>query len=264
MRPVDFRENLIIDQNHPILIQKAWRDHFQDGTAHLAAPHGEDALTWNVFRSLEKANQLEVVREFFGLTKPIQEILYWGCSPDAKSDAQQQLSIAIRGLDGRCRGTMTEPDIVLLTEVEVCFREHKFRCGKEPWSAQKDGWINRWREYRANGFENWLPEQPNDDHRRLYQLIRNAIYAQRLAERLGRKHAKVVSLVSRTRCQVYPGLKNQYEKFRAMTPIVTVDPLQYWEDLHCQITRSVPEPLATRISRKMQQAFDALKSRHRV
>src|SRR5262245_18654539 len=95
MRAVDFRKNLIVDQNHPILILKAWRDHDQKGCAHLAAPYGEDALTWNVFRSLEKANQLEVVRQFFGLTKPIQEILYWGCSPDAKSDAQQELSIAL-------------------------------------------------------------------------------------------------------------------------------------------------------------------------
>jgi hypothetical protein len=142
MYAVDFRENLIVDRDHPILVQKAWRDHYQDGSAHLAAPHGEDALTWNVFRSLEQENQLEVVQRFFGLTKPIQEILYWGCSPDGKSDAQQELSIALRGLDGRQKGTMTEPDIVLLTEAEVCFDENKFLCGKEPWAAskKKEGW----------------------------------------------------------------------------------------------------------------------------
>jgi hypothetical protein len=266
MHAVDFRENLIVDRNHPILVQKAWRDHYQDGSAHLAAPYGEDALTWNVFRSLEQANQLEVVQRFFGLTKPIQEILYWGCSPDGKSDAQQELSIALRGLDGRQKGPMTEPDIVLLTEVEVCFDENKLHCGKEPWAAskKKEGWKKRWRDYRTYGFGNWLPEQPDADHRRLYQLVRNAIYAKLLAGRLGRPHVKVVSLVSRTRCQMYPILQEQYERFKAMTALITVDPLLYWEDLHCQILESVPKELATRISGKMQQAFGVLSQRSRA
>src|SRR2546423_690896 len=41
MHPRDFRENLIVDHNHPILVQKGWRDHDQNGSAHLAASYGE-------------------------------------------------------------------------------------------------------------------------------------------------------------------------------------------------------------------------------
>lgn len=58
----DFRNNLIIDKNNPILIQKAWRDRFSaeshwnagyGGEAYLSRKNSEDALTWNIFRSLQ-------------------------------------------------------------------------------------------------------------------------------------------------------------------------------------------------------------------
>ena len=41
---LDFRTNLIVDANNPVLILKAWRDHDTQGRAYLGAPHGEDAL----------------------------------------------------------------------------------------------------------------------------------------------------------------------------------------------------------------------------
>jgi hypothetical protein len=143
MPPLDFRENLIVDQNNPLLIQKAWRDHDRAGWAYLAAPYGEDALTWNVFRSLDKPTDVSerqqnrgIIQTFFGLQAPIQELLFWGCNPDGKGESQQRLSIALRTLDGRRNGTMTEPDLVVITESEVCFVECKLLFTRNPWSAR--------------------------------------------------------------------------------------------------------------------------------
>jgi hypothetical protein len=50
----DYRKNIIVDKDNPILIWKSWGDHNTDGQAYLSRPYGEDALTWNVFRSLQK------------------------------------------------------------------------------------------------------------------------------------------------------------------------------------------------------------------
>jgi hypothetical protein len=119
--PLDFRTNLIVDVNNPVLILKAWRDHDTQGRAYLGAPHGEDALTWNVFRSLgptrkptrpaeEVDRDGKTVGRIFGLSGPPEEMLFWGCDPDGTSEAQQELSICLRALDGKLKGNMTEPD----------------------------------------------------------------------------------------------------------------------------------------------------------
>jgi hypothetical protein len=143
----DFRENLIVDINNPILIQKAWRDHHQDGWAYLAAPYGEDALTWNVFRSLDPTRKStrppeeterdgKIVQGIFGLSGQPEEMLFWGCDPDGTSESQQVLSICLRALDGQLKGNMTEPDLVPITSDDVCFVECKLRLTPLPWSAK--------------------------------------------------------------------------------------------------------------------------------
>ena len=85
--PLDFRTNLIVDVNNPVLILKAWRDHDTQGRAYLGAPHGEDALTWNVFRSLDPTRKPtkpaeevdrdgKTVGRIFGLSGPPEEMLF--------------------------------------------------------------------------------------------------------------------------------------------------------------------------------------------
>lgn len=127
----DYRKNLICDPDNPILVQRAWRDrfshpgHWRDGyggIAYLARAHGEDALTWNVFRTLQVNGQsgLDIIAYAFQVA-PVKNILFWGCDVHEASDVQQLLNILIRTVDGRYRGTMTEPDLVLVTESEVVF-----------------------------------------------------------------------------------------------------------------------------------------------
>lgn len=73
----DFRRNLIVDKDSAVLIRKAWRDYDRRGWAHLAIPHGEDALTWNMFRSLDLRGPREVFLRFFGLTSPVKDVFRW-------------------------------------------------------------------------------------------------------------------------------------------------------------------------------------------
>jgi hypothetical protein len=267
---IDFRDNLIVDRNNPVLVQKAWRDYDKRGWAHLGVPHGEDALTWNVFRSLDlDPAGREVIQAFFGLASPVEEVLFWSCDPDGEAEAQQTLGILLRGLDGQQGGTMTEPDLVILTTAEVCFVECKAKPSRFPWVAKaprpgsagagtvavegeeeetekgeaegaptegqpedEKGWTSRWRAYRADDrIGMTLPRTPTTPDWAVYQLVRNAVYARLLARELRKERAMVVSLVSRLQWALFPATtEEQYAHFRARCGDIVGD-LRFWEDL---------------------------------
>ena len=265
---IDFRDNLIVDRNNPVLVQKAWRDYDKRGWAHLGVPHGEDALTWNVFRSLDLAPAgREVIQAFFSLASPVEEVLFWGCDPDCEAEAQQTLGILLRGLDGQQGGTLTEPDLVILTTAEVCFVECKAKPSRSPWVAKaprpagagtptvegeeaateeeeaegaptegqpedEKGWTSRWRAYRADErIGMTLPRAPAAADWAVYQLVRNAVYARLLASELRKERAVVVSLVSRLQSALFPvTTQEQYAHFRARCGDI-VGEMRCWEDL---------------------------------
>lgn len=65
----DYRERISIDGDSPILAFKANRDRYTNlpnqkyyaGLPHLGSLQSEDALTWNVLRSLQKVNRLDII-----------------------------------------------------------------------------------------------------------------------------------------------------------------------------------------------------------
>ncbi len=142
---LDYRRNLKTDRDNPILVQKAWRDRFsgashwrkgQGGEAYLGRPNGEDALTWNVFRSLQETQRLDLLAAFLMSAETGQgckpslgragTLLFWGCATEPSGyDAQQKLSSLIRLVDGQLGGTMTECDLVFITDTAVAVIEVK-------------------------------------------------------------------------------------------------------------------------------------------
>ena len=67
----DYAENIIVDSAHPILVWKANKDRlrpdwftrdvqerFPGGLPKLGSVHSEDALTWNIFRTLNWKTEL--------------------------------------------------------------------------------------------------------------------------------------------------------------------------------------------------------------
>lgn len=199
----DYRENLIVDKDNPILIQKAWRDRFSSeshweagygGKAYLSRPNSEDALTWNVFRTLQLAgkNGLEVVSNAFGISK-VYRMLFWGCDVENHGEEQQLLNILVRTIDGKHPGTMTEPDLVILTEGEVAFVECKLnQSGKtSPWKARGEGAEKRFKTYaqRFPGLKSVA------EWKTVYQLIRQYVFAKSLGDYLG-KEPLVIPLVN--------------------------------------------------------------------
>ena len=238
-----------------------------------SARHGEDALTWNVFRSLDPTRRparppeeadrdSTTVQRIFGLSGCVEEMLFWGCDPDGTSEAQQELSICLRALDGQLKGNMTEPDLVLITADDVCFVECKLRFTPLPWSAKapkppgddsdagadeaeqepstpntQAGWEKRWANYLAQGTFAPHLQSPGPPDRDVYQLIRNAIYARLLADTLGKRNSVVLSLVSRLQWELFPDMERQYAHFRTRcSPFMTIAGPIFWEDVMQQVS----------------------------
>ncbi len=99
---LDYRRNLKTDRDNPVLVQKAWRDRFS-GASHWRK--GQDGA---------------------------ETLLFWGCATEPSGyDAQQKLSSLIRLVDGRLGGTMTECDLVFITDTAVAVIEVKLNVEPE-------------------------------------------------------------------------------------------------------------------------------------
>jgi len=275
----DFRSNLIVDQDNPILIQKAWRDHFAGkscwqrgkdaGKAYLGVAHGEDAMTWNVFRSLqvEGPRGLEVVEAVLGLST-IESVLFWGCDADRHGENQQLLSILLRVIDGQLKGTMTEPDLVLVTEHEAAFVECKLKLSgnQSPWKAQGSGAEKRMDSYVETGFSelkefrHWK-EIYRINWENIYQIIRQYVYAT-LMGRVLQKQPIVVQVINAEPAGVLRKFYSPVQECPLNRGGMFRD-LVTWQEISKSV-KSSPLPCANKVASQITKALDAAekKSEH--
>jgi len=260
LKKYDYRENLIVDKDNPILIQKAWRERFSGeshwragygGQAYLSKPNSEDALTWNVFRTLQLSGErgLRVISDVFKISE-VDKMLFWGCDVEHHGEEQQLLNILIRTIDGRHKGTMTEPDLVIITGREVVFVECKLnqRGKTSPWKSKGKGAEKRMKTYAEE-----FPEIKSvQDWEVVYQLIRQYVFAKSLSEYLKRKPV-VIPLINEKHREIlsdyYLKVKhsplNKKEVFR---DFVT------WQDL-LRILSTSDLPNKSIISAKIKEAL---------
>ena len=202
----DYRENLIVDVNSPVLAFKAMRDRYTGeripfaGRPYLASPCSEDALTWNVFRWLQVHGHEDVIGHCLGIETP-ETILFWGFDPQNPGDHQFTLGELIRGVDGVRRGQVTEPDLVLIGPQTVLFVECKLgRAGQplyQPWSGKGAKRLGDYQDQLARaGIELFGPALKQAEAERYYQLVRNAFYAVMLARALEGQNAVVTALLN--------------------------------------------------------------------
>lgn len=242
----DYRQNLIVDVNNPILAFKALRDRYTGenhpfaGQPYLAAPWGEDALTWNVFRWLQVHHHEDVIGRCLEMETP-ETILFWGVDCHSPGEHQFAMGDLIRNVDGVRRGQVTEPDLVLIGPQTVNFVECKLGlAGKalyEPWSSKEAKRFGDYvRHLTSAGIELFMPALGQIEARRYYQLIRNVFYAVMLARRLNSQFAVVTALLNADNAHKnptkYPTL---WEQLTELAELVNVNVCQIrcltWQDL---------------------------------
>lgn len=205
---LDYRDNILVDKDNPILAFKAGRDRFTKkyqaiyaGLPHLGSINSEDAITWNFIRSLGLSNDFSALKDILKIKFENPKVLLWTMSFESKTnDLQYIVGSTIREIDGKHDGQITEPDIIIETNNHIIIIECKLgESNKYPthlWESSKtsDGGSKlREKDYFKDdlfiGNLGYLTET--------YQLYRMAFYANELARKLNKKPL-LVSLTNKS------------------------------------------------------------------
>jgi len=210
----DYRENIIIDADHPILKWKANKKNerlrpswfpvsvqakFPEGFPYIASEHSEDVLSWNFFRSLQSAGKLCFITDLLGISENIEKVYFWQHDADywgeeIATEIQATLNeMELWGTNGRRQ--QTETDVILRGSHHIVMVESKL--GKpdqivEAWG--RSGSSNR--PMRPEYLEFMEKLEPKlfkssfdfeQDGRRFYQLFRNYLLGAALSQKWGTK-----------------------------------------------------------------------------
>jgi len=150
---------IIVDWDNPILAYKANRERYtlpskNAGLSYLGNPYSVDTITWNVFRSLQKAGSLDIVTDRIGIGKP-RGLLLWALAPDLGGDnvipqAPESGSVnaklqyitgnLLRKSEVILPGLINEPDVVILgstgVAVGVVCKQPEPEGVNNPWKAK--------------------------------------------------------------------------------------------------------------------------------
>jgi hypothetical protein len=191
----DFRTRIIIEPDSPILAFKANRDRYTqqtqpnyEGLPYLGSQDSEDALTWNVFRSLQKARRLDIVCNELNIGEPLGMLL-WTLAPETEGvnvELQYVVGTIIRKFDGVLRGQMTEPDVIIWGSRGIAVIECKLGQSDSPlshlWEGSSDSVSKRLPIYlqaEPRLLKDGITQEQITD---IYQLVRMAFYAFRFAK----------------------------------------------------------------------------------
>lgn len=184
----DWRDNIVVDADAPTLEWKAGRDIFGTHTSvprlpYLASENSEDALSWNLFRTLERTGHLDVVARALGLEDEFR-VLYWYRYWNA-GEPLPEIKPALDQVEpwGRIGGRyQTETDVILKGQRYLVMVESKL--GKP--GAHVRAWERGSRSRIPPTYEEPLCALLTDmsgweaTMRRFYQLLRHLILANAL------------------------------------------------------------------------------------
>jgi len=160
----------------------------------MARDNSEDAVTWNVFRYLEKNSLIEgFLSQLIGTTQENTEVIYWSYSQ--KEGKGWILLDKARAEFGEEITRGSEPDIIVKTDKTLFFIEAKLTSGNETTPSDK----NNFKKYETGG-KNLFKEVFISDYRtiaiieRKYELMRFWLLGTWMAEKI-EKEFYLINLV---------------------------------------------------------------------
>jgi hypothetical protein len=203
----DYRENIVVDPSHPILAWKANKERFSpmlfplhvralypEGLPRIGSRHSEDALSWNLFRSLQLAGKLPLVTDFIALGSDFDIVYFWArdsgqWSDKVDPDIQECLNkMEPWGKDGTKQ--QTETDIILRGKHHLIMVECKLGKPGETvraWCRSRPGMRSQYKDF-VKELDVDLFSVSFDfekDGNRLYQLFRNYLLGAALSLKWG-------------------------------------------------------------------------------
>jgi len=138
----------------------------------IARDRSEDAVTWNVFRFLERNNLVEeTLRSIIGVTLKSSEVIYWSYSQRENSSWSELNEARTEFGEGIKRSS--EPDIIIKTNNALLFIEAKLTSGNK--TVPSD--ISNFKRYEIGG-DNWFSKVFKSDYKTVaiaekkYELLR--------------------------------------------------------------------------------------------
>ncbi len=112
----------------------------------IARDNSEDALTWNVFRFLDKLNLLpDLLSQLSKKEINETELILWSYSPKEQSSMSLLNNARVEFGETIARGS--EPDIIILTDKVLYFIEAKHFSNKDIWSTTTPKVIEQIKKY---------------------------------------------------------------------------------------------------------------------
>ena len=242
----DYRDNILVDKDNPVLAFKANRDRYfengnQDdyaGLSHLGSINSEDAITWNLIRCLSLSDDFSPIENLIKLKLTNPKVLLWTLSFNNKSNKLQYIvGSNIRNIDGKHKGQITEPDIIIESDNYFIVFECKLgEVNKFPnhlWECSKDshGPKIRAKDYFKDNL--FIGDSGYDSE--TYQLFRMVFYANEIGKKLNKK-AVFVSLTNKTwwnkKKRDYSSPSSIWENFTKQVNKDKVDLINvFWQDI---------------------------------
>lgn len=182
LRPT-WQENVCVYTHCPAI---QWKGSQKKDERHIRNPHSEDALTWQVFRSLEVAGLLDTfVGDLLGMSDHYR-VYYWQ-RPWYQYVIDPAIDRALGEVEPYHRAhnrQHTETDLILRGNRTLVMAEMKL--------GHQETWPNGWRQSAGSplvdDYEPWVrpllkdPATWRDTMKRFAQLYKNLVLGRRLAE----------------------------------------------------------------------------------
>jgi len=199
----------------------------------IARDNSEDAVTWNVFRFLERNNLVEkTLSPIIGVPLKSSEVIYWSYSQKENS-SWSELNKARKEFGEEIERS-SEPDVIIKTDNTLLFIEAKLTAGNETIPSN----ISSSKKYESGG-QNWFSKVFKSDYKTIaidekkYELMRFWLLGTWIAKQqdldfylvnlvLSEREKDIETIFKR---HLY---KNQRMKFIRIT----------WEDIYQQILNS--------------------------
>jgi len=206
---VDYRDNVTIDKDNPVLKKKAGypREIYTKGNvkglSRFGSENSEDIKSWNLFRSLQFKNEINKYYEAIEIKDNLNDILFWGLNVD-NGVFDKVLKDVLDEIEPPNLWTIqqTEPDVIILGEQTVIFNESKLGRSGGPIDAwnRKDPFSKKHELYKRNAlpyFKKGFIDNFETQARRYYQLMRNYIVGSCYAKRIGKEFHLTVLVSSK-------------------------------------------------------------------
>ena len=157
-------------------------------TQRIARDNSEDALTWNVFRYLEKQKLLEgYLSSLTGTPVDDCEVIYWShCQSQATRGCWNPLQQVREEFElNPSKGS--EPDLIIKTKNTLFLIEAKLNASNNTVPSSKDPAVKQKYENGCQGWYNQVFQSPFDQiavTERKYELLRFWLLGSKMAERL--------------------------------------------------------------------------------